>query len=236
MRKLGAFVAGLLLWMVGFVALAFGLWLWVWQRRPDGEFIFWLVMVCLGVVQAIWVIPLAIVARRRRALLAGILLGAALGVAGSARLLLSAPNAPIEARVFLAQDFQIQHRWEEIPAPTRRAFFATVGESCQLQGGECRMANEGEPWNETDLNTDDRLPYRRLIAAGESGQQAFLFFEMGGINGGQPVLVVFDKRGGALQPSWWSVVWTRFRSPSMLKAWLRYGRESSVHLTDFQNL
>jgi hypothetical protein len=57
----------------------------------------------------------------------------------------------------------------------------------------CRMADRGEPFNETDMVTAN-LPFQRFITGGFSDKQAFVFYEVGGYAPyNELVVVVFSK-------------------------------------------
>jgi hypothetical protein len=86
-----------------------------------------------------------------------------------------APNMSFnERQTFLAADYEILQRVNDLPAGIRSLYI--------VKGGlRIAMANPGERFEATDHITDPTLPRRRLIFAGVSQDRAFLHYEEGGI-------------------------------------------------------
>lgn len=78
-----------------------------------------------------------------------------------------------ETKHLLDGNFTILTKVETFPEAVRKSFLEVGGERMTI-------ANPGEPYQETDVVTDDTLPWMRLIFAGVSEKKAFVFYEQGG--------------------------------------------------------
>lgn len=79
------------------------------------------------------------------------------------------------------------------------ALSAGVRRALNRFAGGARIANTAEPFEATDVIEDPKLPRRRLIRAGASGDLTFVEYEHGGI-GLHQHFVLFQTRGTEAVP------------------------------------
>ncbi|HYX23758.1 MAG TPA: hypothetical protein VFC23_06360 [Thermoanaerobaculia bacterium] len=100
-------------------------------------------------------------------LAAGTVLQIACTVSGAAK-------SPPDLRAILEQPFVAVKTWGELPADLRAALAAHWGE-------DSRIADPGQPFQETDVVMGKPLPWRRLVFAARSGKTCVIVYEHGGI-------------------------------------------------------
>ena len=70
--------------------------------------------------------------------------------------------------------FTVLVKTEDMPASAKRAFAKITGEP------SFSLANPGQKFNATDYIVDGTLPRRRLVFAGNRGDEWFVHYEVGG--------------------------------------------------------
>ncbi len=83
-------------------------------------------------------------------------------------------------KIFLAQTFKIMNRKEAIPDKWLNFAFQCMPEHFYF-AHFLFMANPDQPFEETDVVSDPRLPNTRLIFAGYNKNYFFVYCEQGGI-------------------------------------------------------
>jgi len=79
-----------------------------------------------------------------------------------------------EKQHILDGEFAVLVKTEDMPAPVKQAFAKITGEP------SFSLANPGKKFNATDYIVDQTLPHRRLVFAGNRGDEWFIHYEVGG--------------------------------------------------------
>jgi hypothetical protein len=104
--------------------------------------------------------------------------------------------SPAEKAHILDREFSIEKGVDRLPDSLKSAFARLAGEP------DFKMANPGEKYQETDVISEQGLPFRRLLFAGISNDRYFIHYEQGGIGHSYHVAVFGVDPGGKVRFLW----------------------------------
>jgi hypothetical protein len=108
---------------------------------------------------------------------------------------------------FYRENFVLIYKWEMIPPEVRDEINNELSKReldfFKLNHVQFRMADPEEPFNDTDVNENPKLPFFRLIFAGVSANSSFIYYQTGGLEQATRLIVI--KKVGTKYEYDWSV-------------------------------
>lgn len=244
-KKLGSFfqvLSGFVLTLLCFACYLTLVWFftekfeWGIWGNAELKLLLKLSILVIGVVQFFYIVPLIFFFKKNEKILRGIELGAGLFILYSCiacslfiKDRLCNNNVPHSG--FYVEKFVIFNKWDQVPASIQNTFksYLSKGELKYYSehNTQFKMADPGQPFNETDVGEDPMLPYRRLLFAGESENYSFAYYQKGGI-GWSFNLAVFKKTGSKVVLEWYIDPYGKFSHFYLLKLWLKLNDQKNA--------